>query len=58
MADNDFKLTTLDRLVLSNQYRILEALYPDEAETLAIKREAIENGYENSLRIGYGLYLR
>ena len=46
MADNDFKLTTLDRLVLSNQYRILEALYPDEAETLAIRREAIENGYE------------
>ena len=46
MADNDFKLTALDRLVLSNQYRILEALYPDKAESLAIRREAIENGYE------------
>ena len=39
-------LTRLERYFLSNQLRILEALYPDEAESLSIKREAIENGYE------------
>ncbi len=32
--------------MLSNQYRILEALYPDEAEGLAETRDALERGYE------------
>ncbi|OJF93978.1 hypothetical protein AX761_19470 [Rhizobium sp. 58] len=39
-------LSRLERLFLSNQMRILEALYPDEAEGVAIQREAIERGYE------------
>lgn len=40
------KLTPLDRLMLSNQYRILEKLYPEEAEYFAIEREALEGGFE------------
>lgn len=32
--------------MLSNQFRILEALYPDEAESYALARSAIEDGYE------------
>lgn len=39
-------LTRLDRYNISNQLRILEALYPDEAKDFALKREAIERGYE------------
>lgn len=40
------KLTRAQRWTLSNQYRILEALYPDEAEDLRHTREALESGYE------------
>ena len=40
------ELSLLERWMVSNQLRILEALYPDEAEELAIQREAIEAGYE------------
>lgn len=40
------KLSRLDRYFLSNQLRILEALYPDEAKEIAIRREALECGYE------------
>lgn len=39
------QLTKTERLILSNQYRILEKLYPDEAEQFAIHRTAIENGF-------------
>ncbi|HEY4658198.1 MAG TPA: YfbU family protein [Gemmatimonadaceae bacterium] len=39
-------LSMTERWILSNQYRILAALYPDEAEALAERREAIESGYE------------
>lgn len=39
-------LTHLQRHMLSNQYRILEALYPQEAPYIAQDREAIERGYE------------
>ena len=39
-------LTRLERYRLANQLRILEALYPDEAEDYAIQREALERGYE------------
>jgi uncharacterized protein YfbU (UPF0304 family) len=46
MAGEIPKLSRLDRLFLSNQMRILEALYPDEAEGIATQREAIERGYE------------
>ncbi len=40
------KLSKAERYSLSNQLRILEALYPDEAEDLAVQREALERGYE------------
>lgn len=40
------KLTRLDRYFLSNQLRILEALYPEEAKDIAVRRESIERGYE------------
>jgi len=43
---NDLKLTKLDRIFLTNQLRIMEALYPDEAKDFAIQREALERGYE------------
>lgn len=46
MPENKFSLTRLQRLFLSNQYRILEALYPDQADDYAVRREAIELGYE------------
>lgn len=45
MAD-ELKLTKLDRIFLVNQLRILEGLYPDEAESLSVQREALEHGYE------------
>lgn len=40
------KLSRTDRWVLSNQYRILEALYPAEATDLQKVRQALEEGYE------------
>lgn len=40
------KLSRIERLMLSNQYRILEALYPDERDSFANSREAIESGFE------------
>lgn len=40
------KLSRTERWVLANQYRILEALYPDEAGTFAEHRAALERGYE------------
>lgn len=39
-------LNKKDRLILSNQYRILEALYPDEAKDFQIARTAVEKGFE------------
>lgn len=45
MSD-EIKLTKLDRVFLINQLRILEALYPDEAEDLGVRREVLERGYE------------
>jgi uncharacterized protein YfbU (UPF0304 family) len=44
--DGDMNLTRLDRLLLINQYRILEALYPDEAVELSGLRKALESGYK------------
>jgi uncharacterized protein YfbU (UPF0304 family) len=40
------KLTKTERWILSNHYRILEVLYPKEAQDLARSRNAIEKGYE------------
>ena len=40
------KLSKTERWILSNQYRILEALYPDEAMDLTRGRKALEMGYE------------
>ncbi len=38
-------LTKKDRIILSNQLKILEKLYPDEAEYYANHRKAIEYGF-------------
>lgn len=46
MTDDKIRLSRLDRLFLSNQMKILEALYPREAEAIAVQREAVERGYE------------
>jgi uncharacterized protein YfbU (UPF0304 family) len=40
------KLSRAERWILSNQLRILEALYPDEADGHAATREVLEHGYE------------
>lgn len=46
MTEHSPKLSRFERLLLSNQMRILEALYPQDAEQIAISREAVERGYE------------
>lgn len=46
MPEERTKLSRLDRYFLSNQLRILEALYPEEADGIAVRREALEQGYE------------
>jgi uncharacterized protein YfbU (UPF0304 family) len=48
----EVQLSRLERYFLSNQLRILEALYPDEAERFAVQREALEQGYELAYNIG------
>lgn len=45
MSD-EMKLSKLDRILLINQLKIIEALYPDEAEELGVRREVLERGYE------------
>jgi uncharacterized protein YfbU (UPF0304 family) len=40
------KFSIKDRLMLSNQFKILEALYPDEKENYESHRKALEDGYE------------
>jgi uncharacterized protein len=40
------QLTRTERWMLANQYRILEALYPNEAKVFAEARTALEDGYE------------
>lgn len=42
----DVILTRIERLILVNQIKILEALYPQEASSLSVQREAFEQGYE------------
>jgi uncharacterized protein YfbU (UPF0304 family) len=40
------RLSRTERWILANQYRILERLYPEEADSLAETREALEEGFE------------
>jgi len=40
------KLTQMERLILVNQYMILEKLYQEEAGSYANIRKALEDGYE------------
>jgi len=40
------RLNRTERWILANQHRILEKLYPDEADSLSEMREALEKGYE------------
>lgn len=40
------KLTRVERWILSNQYRILEQLHPQEGDWYSRSREALEQGYE------------
>lgn len=40
------ELTKFERLVLSNQFKILEGLYPEEKEYYEIHRKAIDEGYQ------------
>ncbi|MED4135734.1 YfbU family protein [Priestia megaterium] len=40
------KLSRVERLIISNQFKILEKLYPEEREYYEVDRKAIEQGYE------------
>lgn len=46
MSDDEIKLSEKDRLLLINQYLILEKLYPDEAVNFKKNRIIIQSGYE------------
>jgi uncharacterized protein YfbU (UPF0304 family) len=46
------ELSKLERYYLSNQLRILEALYPNEADEHAVQREAVEQGYSFVYEMG------
>ena len=39
------RLTKLERLLLSNQLKILESLYPEDADSYSKNRKAIEEGF-------------
>ena len=41
------KLDRKERFIIANQFKILEALYPDEAGFYATHRTALEEGYES-----------
>ncbi len=44
--EEGISLTRKERLFLANQCQILEKLYPNQAESIAYQREAVEEGYE------------
>lgn len=46
MSDKHVKLTRVERLLLANQLRIMEKLYPDEERDFARHRKALEEGFE------------
>jgi uncharacterized protein YfbU (UPF0304 family) len=39
-------LSETERCILSNQYRILAALYPNDADHFALAQEVLDSGYE------------
>lgn len=39
-------LSLTERVIIANQFKILEKLYPDEAKYYAIQRKALEAGYK------------
>jgi uncharacterized protein YfbU (UPF0304 family) len=51
----ELKLTKLERISLINQYKIMEALYPDEATQLSVQREVLERGYEMLYAWGFDM---
>ena len=46
MTEENLTLTINERLLLANQYLILEKLYPDEADSIKQMRTIVEKGYE------------
>jgi|SRR5579884_229190 len=42
------RLTETERWILSNQYHILAALHPDEAQSYEFAARALEDGYEGA----------
>jgi uncharacterized protein len=57
VARENFGLTLIERLILSNQYLILERLDPDNAKHYALLRKAVEEGYALEYgRVADGLY--
>ena len=40
------ELTFVERVILANQFKILEKLYPEEADSYSQNREIIEHGYK------------
>jgi len=46
MSKNKLELSTTERIMLSNQYKILEKLYDNEAIDLQRKRKIVECGFE------------
>lgn len=46
MKESKIKLSLKDRIILANQYRILETLYPDEAGDYERMRTIVEEGFE------------
>lgn len=43
--NNKFALSPKDRFIIANQLKILEKLYPEEANDYALERKAIESGF-------------
>lgn len=46
MSREKLQLSAKDRIFLSNQYRILEKLYPEDAESFKKNQEIVDSGYE------------
>jgi hypothetical protein len=46
MDESMKNLNIKDRLIIANQLKILEKLYPEEAESYSTQRKAIEKGYK------------
>jgi uncharacterized protein YfbU (UPF0304 family) len=46
MNRNRLILSPQERIILSNQYRILEALHPRDADAFKRMQEIVDNGYE------------